>query len=63
MAHECPECGMVCHCNGDIDDLIFSEGPEADRCICCDGDDEEDEDYTEEEIEKREDHDRRALNP
>ena len=20
MAHECPECGQTCHCNGDIDD-------------------------------------------
>ena len=26
MAHECPECGEVCHCNGDIDDLIFERG-------------------------------------
>ena len=20
MAHECPECGQQCYCNGDIDD-------------------------------------------
>ena len=20
MAHECPECGMQCHCGGDIED-------------------------------------------
>ena len=20
MAHECPECGQTCYCNGDIDD-------------------------------------------
>ena len=64
MAHECHNCGMVCHCNGDIDDLVFSEGAEADRCMCCDEDDRDDDEYyAEEEIEKREDRDRRALNP
>lgn len=21
MAHECDECGMTCHCGGDIDDI------------------------------------------
>lgn len=31
MAHECPECGMSCHCNGDIDDISFGEDP---NCIC-----------------------------
>ena len=20
MAHECPECGQMCYCNGDVDD-------------------------------------------
>ena len=20
MAHECPDCGMVCYCGGDLDD-------------------------------------------
>ena len=28
MAHECPECGMICHCLGDIDDIMF----ETDYC-------------------------------
>ena len=23
MAHECPECGQTCYCNGDIDDCCF----------------------------------------
>jgi hypothetical protein len=23
MAHECPECGQVCYCNGDIGDCLF----------------------------------------
>lgn len=32
MAHECPECGLLCHCNGDIDDICFGE---SDECKCC----------------------------
>jgi len=24
MAHECPECGVICHCNGDIADLCMN---------------------------------------
>lgn len=32
MAHDCPECGMQCHCNGDIDDINFGE---SDECKCC----------------------------
>jgi hypothetical protein len=28
MAHTCPECGMICHCKGDIDDCVF-DFPEA----------------------------------
>lgn len=24
MAHECPECGQTCYCNGDIDDCCFN---------------------------------------
>ena len=32
MAHDCPDCGMQCHCNGDIDDINFGE---SDECICC----------------------------
>lgn len=31
MAHECPECGMSCHCNGDIDDIFWGEDP---NCKC-----------------------------
>lgn len=23
MAHTCPECGTICHCCGDIDDIVF----------------------------------------
>lgn len=25
MAHTCPECGCLCHCCGDIDDVDFGE--------------------------------------
>lgn len=25
MAHTCPECGQLCHCKGDIDDIDFGE--------------------------------------
>ncbi len=31
MAHECPDCGQVCYCNGDIDDIELSGGE--DECI------------------------------
>ncbi len=26
MAHTCPDCGMVCYCGGDIDDIEMEEG-------------------------------------
>ena len=32
MAHECPECGLRCHCNGDIDDLVFSDEDTDAKC-------------------------------
>jgi len=25
MAHTCPDCGQLCHCGGDIDDIDFGE--------------------------------------
>jgi len=37
MAHLCPECGMKCHCGGDIDDLCFDVS--AKYCCHCDNDD------------------------
>lgn len=35
MAHECTDCGMICHCNGDIDDLVLDDSAQ-DHCrhIC-----------------------------
>ena len=35
MAHECPDCYMVCYCGGDIDDIEFDCGPPGGcRCDC-----------------------------
>lgn len=37
MAHSCPNCGMACHCGGDIDDIDFgADTPEAIACRHCD---------------------------
>ena len=33
MAHECPDCYMVCHCGGDIDDIEFDRLPRG-GCDC-----------------------------
>lgn len=33
MAHTCPDCGALCHCGGDIDDIQWGEdSPESDAC-------------------------------
>ena len=32
MAHECPECGLLCHCNGDIDDCMFNFDDDVNNC-------------------------------
>lgn len=55
MAHTCPECGQSCHCQFDIDDIIFGDRWD---CICCmnkeeDSDDWEDvDDELDEEVEE-----------
>lgn len=36
MAHECPDCGMVCHCGTDIDDCVFNLDQDIDNCSHCD---------------------------
>lgn len=46
MAHECPKCGMKCHCNGDIDDLLIYDEP---NCNCCEYS-LEDAEFTEDEL-------------
>ncbi len=35
MAHECPECGQVCYCNGDIDDMEMHGTEEELNCNHC----------------------------
>jgi hypothetical protein len=48
VAHECPECGMVCFCNGDIDDCIFDFYQ--DSCVHylqCDREEDYEDDYYE----------------
>jgi hypothetical protein len=49
MAHSCPICDQVCHCKGDIDDIIFDREPDG-GCIhytgdYCEDDDDWDDDY------------------
>lgn len=46
MAHTCPECGSICHCHGDIDDIDFGEDYGCDCCL--DEDHPGDSDYEEE---------------
>src|SRR5688572_5387398 len=38
MAHECPDCGMQCHCGGDIDDLLLNVERYVNRCTHCEDD-------------------------
>ena len=48
MAHECPECGQVCYCGGDIDDLCLNDDASVNRCSHCDtANDREDDDDSE----------------
>ena len=35
MAHECPECGLICHCGGDIGDCVFYGTDYENRCTHC----------------------------
>lgn len=35
MAHECPECGLVCHCGSDIEDCLMNNEEDVQACIHC----------------------------
>lgn len=35
MAHECPDCGECCYCNGDIDDCCHNFDEDIERCTHC----------------------------
>jgi hypothetical protein len=39
MAHNCPECSLLCHCGGDIDDLVFEGTKYEAQCVHCDDED------------------------
>jgi len=39
MAHTCPDCGQVCHCGGDIDDIVFDIASK--YCCHCEEEDNE----------------------
>jgi hypothetical protein len=49
MAHECPECGQCCYCNGDIDDMLLNTEEDVIACDHCPCDGSEDEEMTDEE--------------
>jgi hypothetical protein len=60
MAHSCPICDQVCHCKGDIDDIIFDREPRSgcihylsDGCEHDEDDDDWDDDYDFEEDDDR----------
>lgn len=36
MAHECPDCGSMCHCGGDIDDCLLNCDGDVTNCTHCD---------------------------
>jgi hypothetical protein len=42
MAHTCPNCGLICHCGGDIDDIVIGNCPPRRYCTHCDLEDEDD---------------------
>lgn len=46
MAHECPDCYMMCYCGGDIDDLLLNYEDDVVGCTHCLGKVDED-DYEE----------------
>ncbi len=35
MAHTCPDCGLMCHCGGDIGDCLFDFDEDVDQCKHC----------------------------
>jgi hypothetical protein len=45
MAHYCPDCAQLCHCNGDIDDITFEGTKEEALCEHCSDEDDEPQEY------------------
>ena len=46
MAHECPVCGVICYCNGDIDDVCLNIEEDVLGCTHCEEYEEDFEDET-----------------
>ena len=49
MAHICPECGMLCHCKGDIDDIDFGERWDCECEYCNENEYDEEDSYYDDE--------------
>ncbi len=50
MSHECPECGQICYCNGDIEDMENQDVENYINCNHwkkCEGENEEDQSWDE----------------
>lgn len=43
MSHECPDCGQICYCDGDIDDCCNNLPRDVDHCKHCQGEEGDDE--------------------
>lgn len=41
MAHECPVCDFVCHCLGDVGDIVYDDPAAENDCIHCRYEDDE----------------------
>jgi hypothetical protein len=58
MAHECPDCGLICHCHGDIDDILMDTDDNYVKCThyleCQQDEDEDDEEPEDKPIETKE---------
>ncbi len=54
MAHICPDCGSLCYCNGDIDDIEFGEDSSVATNCTCPCVDEAEPDYYPDTLEERE---------
>ena len=53
MSHECPECGMVCFCKGDIESCLMNDVGYQMNCTHCQDEDTEDEDVNDDARERR----------
>lgn len=49
MAHYCPECGQICFCCGDTDDIVIDDMESAALCEHCPTDDKDEPPETNEE--------------